>query len=241
MFGREFQAGEHRQHVLPPSPTRYAFERAENQRLTASRKQARPSESDLLSIVKGIAVSVGFSNARSMKNYDGSYFASLGRDYELFVTPTGRDNGYDWSVERKGSGVVREGYGMTSQEIVEDIRGSGVVASHKEAAQRTAFLDGFEVPEVRHRVAGWDWDDHLNGFLAAEAAREFTCACGEAVPAPGYTDCRCGKRWNCYQVKANGTAKFIAREVPVRENVVMASRALEDQVSLFHDGMDSDT
>lgn len=92
------------------------------------------------------------------------------------------------------------------------------------ASRRTAFLDTVHLAEPRHRVAGWSWDDHLNGFIAAEAAREFTCACGDNVPAPGYTDCRCGKRWNTYSISANGSKKMIAREVPVRENVVMARR-----------------
>ena len=100
----------------------------------------------------------------------------------------------------------------------------GVTAS-RTASRRTAFLDTIEIAEPRHRVAGWDWSDHLNGFVAVEAAREFTCSCGDNVPAPGYTDCRCGKRWNAYQVVSNGERKMIAREVPVRENVVMARTA----------------
>ena len=106
-------------------------------------------------------------------------------------------------------------------EYIQEVgKGNEVWASH-----RTAFLDTLDLPEPRHRVAGWDWDDHLNGFIAAEAAREFTCSCGENVPAPGYTDCRCGKRWNAYNIRANGSQKMIAREVPVRENVVMARTA----------------
>ena len=100
-----------------------------------------------------------------------------------------------------------------------------VTAPKLYSKRRTAFLDTVEFVEPRHRVAGWDWDDHLNGFIAAEAAREFTCACGANVPAPGYTDCRCGKRWNAYAISANGSKKMIAREIPVRENVVMARTA----------------
>lgn len=96
--------------------------------------------------------------------------------------------------------------------------------SSRTANRRTAFLDTVELTEPRHRVAGWNWDDHLNGFIAAEAAREFTCSCGDSIPAPGYTDCRCGKRWNAYQIRANGSHKMIAREVPVRDGVVMAGR-----------------
>ena len=121
-------------------------------------------------------------------------------------------------------GMGRETYetesGKLSTQTCTACGGTGVTAS-----RRTAFLDGFDMPEPRHRVAGWDWDDHLNGFVAVEAAREFTCACGDNVPAPGYTDCRCGKRWNAYSVVANGQRKMIAREVPVRQNVVMARTA----------------
>lgn len=111
----------------------------------------------------------------------------------------------------------------------------------RKASHRTAFLDTIEFKAPRHRVAGWDWDDHLNGFLAAEAAREFTCSCGANVPAPGYTDCRCGKRWNVYSVQSPQGQKLISREVPVRENVVMATRAMEAGVSLHDDGMAPDT
>lgn len=119
---------------------------------------------------------------------------------------------------------------MDSIEVDDVLRGIKAARKWKEkngytANRRTAFLDTVHLAEPKHRVAGWDWDDHLNGFIAAEAAREFTCACGDNVPAPGYTDCRCGKRWNAYTVSANGSKKMIAREVPVRENVVMARRA----------------
>ena len=107
----------------------------------------------------------------------------------------------------------------------EQIASSKGIAASRVSSHRTAFLDSLEIPEPRHRVAGWDWDDHLNGFIAAEAAREFTCSCGSNIPAPGYTDCRCGKRWNAYTVSANGSKKMIAREVPVRQNVVMARTA----------------
>lgn len=123
---------------------------------------------------------------------------------------------------------VGSGSANTAEEamrMVEETYAAYKTASRKQGSRRTAFLDSMELPETRHRVAGWDWDDHLNGFIAAEAAREFTCACGENIPAPGYTDCRCGKRWNAYTIQANGSKKMVAREVPVRQNVVMARTA----------------
>lgn len=152
---------------------------------------------------------------------------------------------YRWYVSDSGTrGNQQTGESSSLEEAkreAESVLASLGITASRTASHRTAFLDTVELTEPRHRVAGWDWDDHLNGFLAAEAAREFTCSCGANVPAPGYTDCRCGKRWNCYQVQANGSVKLIAREIPVRDGVIMASRAVEEQVSLYHDGMDDDT
>ena len=136
----------------------------------------------------------------------------------------------------KCDGMGRETYETDTGSLsTQTCTACGGTGQAKEAARRTAFLDTMELPKPRHRVAGWDWDDHLNGFIAAEAAREFTCACGDNVPAPGYTDCRCGKRWNTYTISANGSKKMIAREVPVRENVVMARRtASRKQAATYH-------
>lgn len=126
---------------------------------------------------------------------------------------------------QKCDGMGRETYETDTGSLsTQTCTACGGAGQAKTASRRTAFLDTVELTEPRHRVAGWDWDDHLNGFIAAEAAREFTCACGDNIPAPGYTDCRCGKRWNAYTISANGSKKMIAREVPVRENVVMANR-----------------
>ena len=81
------------------------------------------------------------------------------------------------------------------------------------------------------RVPGWKWDDHLSGYLSKEA-RNFTCSCGEKVASPSYKTCRCGKIWNVYAIGdthhlASDTADvFIAREIPVRDNVIMANRKM---------------
>lgn len=83
------------------------------------------------------------------------------------------------------------------------------------------------------RVPGWKWDDHLSGYLSKEA-RSFTCACGESVGSPSYQTCRCGKIWNVYAIGdthhlASDTASmYIAREIPVRDNVIMANRKLAE-------------
>jgi hypothetical protein len=81
------------------------------------------------------------------------------------------------------------------------------------------------------RVPGWKWDDHLSGYLSKEA-RSFTCSCGESVGSPSYKTCRCGKIWNVYAIGdshhlASDTASmYIAREIPVRDNVIMANRKM---------------
>ena len=151
---------------------------------------------------------------------------------------------YRWYVSDSGTrGNQQTGEVSSLEEAKREAESAlaslGVTAS-RTASHRTAFLDTLEIPEPRHRVAGWDWSDHLNGFVAAEAAREFTCACGDNVPAPGYTDCRCGKRWNAYSVLANGERKLIAREVPVRENVVMARTARRKTAAGWNKGTHPD-
>jgi hypothetical protein len=81
------------------------------------------------------------------------------------------------------------------------------------------------------KVSGWKWDDHLSGYLSKEA-RAFTCACGEQIPTPSYRTCKCGKIWNVYAIGdthhlgSNTAEVFIAREIPVRDNVIMANRKM---------------
>jgi len=81
------------------------------------------------------------------------------------------------------------------------------------------------------RVPGWKWDDHLSGYISKEA-RNFTCSCGESVGSPSYKTCKCGKIWNVYAIGdthhlASDTADmYIAREIEVRDNVIMANRKL---------------
>lgn len=79
------------------------------------------------------------------------------------------------------------------------------------------------------KVPDWRYDDHLAGYVSKEG-KAFTCACGEKIPAPSYTNCKCGSVWNVFAVGdahhlASNTADFyIAREVPVRPGVIMASK-----------------
>lgn len=92
------------------------------------------------------------------------------------------------------------------------------------------------------RVPGWKWDDHLNGYISKEG-KAFTCSCGQKVAAPSYKSCDCGKIWNVYAIGdthhlASDTADmFIAREIPVRDNVIMANKKLagNNELPNIHD------
>ena len=83
----------------------------------------------------------------------------------------------------------------------------------------------------QRRVPGWKWDDHLAGYISKEA-RDFTCSCGNQIPVPSYGTCKCGKIWNSYAIgdgnhlAANTADMFITREIPVREDVIVANRKL---------------
>ena len=165
------------------------------------------------------------------EEYDGTWYIRLPGDVVGFLSPSDDpevSGTYRASAEvdrPDDSRMLLNVFGVSLEEgkrLVE--QAAAQVSASRTASHHLAFFDGIDLPETQHRVAGWDWDDHLNGFLAAEAAREFTCSCGDSIPAPGYVDCRCGKRWNCYTISANGSQKMIAREVPVRDGVVMANR-----------------
>jgi hypothetical protein len=92
------------------------------------------------------------------------------------------------------------------------------------------------------KVAGWNWDDHLNGYVTAKR-QPFTCTtagCGQEVPTPSYGTCRCGKIWNTYAIGddkhlASGDAEmYIAREIPVRDGVIMANRKMAGEDEEFN-------
>jgi len=50
------------------------------------------------------------------------------------------------------------------------------------------------------------------------------------MSVPGYTNCKCGKIWNSYVIGTGGdrheaaAEKFICREIPVRSDVIVASK-----------------
>lgn len=90
------------------------------------------------------------------------------------------------------------------------------------------------------KVAGWEWDDHLNGYLANKPTA-FTCKCGSKHPVPSYSTCKCGKIWNSYVIGTGGdhhqasVEKFICREVPVREGVIVANKRESEIIKYTED------
>lgn len=81
------------------------------------------------------------------------------------------------------------------------------------------------------RVAGWDFDHRLNGYVTTAADR-FACECGDEFDTPsGYRKCgSCGRAWNSYVIGTDGHGreasleKVICREIPVRKDVIVASK-----------------
>jgi hypothetical protein len=109
------------------------------------------------------------------------------------------------------------------------------------AARKTAWTGwGPAQFPKRHKVAGWDWDDHLSGFISL-GHRRFACDCGQEHDVPGYGQCKCGKIWNRYVIGNGGDLRtaspemFIAREVPVRDGVIVAHRRTAAEQQLFVD------
>lgn len=81
----------------------------------------------------------------------------------------------------------------------------------------------------QRKVAGWDWDDHLNGYVA-NAPTKFACDCGNSFSTPSYNTCRCGKTWNSYVIGTGGdrhqaaAEKYICRQIDERPDMIVANR-----------------
>ncbi|AVO24962.1 hypothetical protein KHQ84_gp013 [Rhodococcus phage Finch] len=118
--------------------------------------------------------------------------------------------------------------GMTDEEVkatVERINGlGGGVEPVLMSKRKTASMWDSVSTASRHKVAGWDWDERLSGYVAEGSSLHFACICGANVEAPGYTNCVCGKRWNSYPIVAEGSSRLVCREIPVRD-VVLARKA----------------
>lgn len=112
-------------------------------------------------------------------------------------------------------------------------QGKGRRASAHTSTRRQAW-SGWGSASMK-RVAGWDFDHRLNGYITA-AADTFSCDCGENFSTPsGYRKCgSCGRAWNSYVIgtdshgKEASLEKVICREIPVRKDVIVASKRTAD-------------
>ena len=107
--------------------------------------------------------------------------------------------------------------------------GTGEVGG-KVGSRKQAWSGWGPAQKKQHRAEGWEWDNHLNGYVSSKSPRQFQCSCGNAMAVPGYTNCKCGKIWNSYVIGTGGdrheaaAEKFICREIPVREDVIVAKK-----------------
>lgn len=98
-------------------------------------------------------------------------------------------------------------------------------------AQRTAAKTAQRVlnntRSYRRKMASGSWylDNKLSAYVSKTPQR-FACSCGSHISVPSYTNCKCGKVWNAYKIHSatKGDTTFVVREVPVRENVLVANR-----------------
>ena len=90
--------------------------------------------------------------------------------------------------------------------------------------QKKADLWGYH-----RQVPGWEYDKHIEAYVAPHP-RIFTCSCGENIKAPcGFMVCPCGRQWNSFVIGLGGNHeasidKILCREIPVRDNVIVASK-----------------
>lgn len=97
------------------------------------------------------------------------------------------------------------------------------------------------------RVAGWEFDHRLNGYITT-AADKFSCDCGSEFNTPsGYRKCgSCGRAWNSYVIgtdnghgKEAALEKVICREIPVRKDVIVASKRRREATGLGYSDSDN--
>lgn len=73
--------------------------------------------------------------------------------------------------------------------------------------------------------SSWYLDNKLGAYVS-KTQKKFACSCGSSLEVPAYNMCKCGKVWNAYKVSSatKGDTMFVVREVPVRENVLIANK-----------------
>lgn len=101
----------------------------------------------------------------------------------------------------------------------------------KAASRKEAWTGWGPIQAARHHDApGWEWNERMSAYMTTSKPDNFTCKCGAKLAVPGYHNCKCGKIWNAYVIGTGGenrqatVEKFMCREVPVRENVIVAGK-----------------
>lgn len=168
----------------------------------------------------------------TLKRFEPRYASKIANwvdagDY-LSYNLKGTDPG--WSVQ-----LIRGFDGFTPRVITPDGRSfDGQVESEEEFAKEDAIALYIET-RSKHgskrtasvkTASAWQWDDDLNGYIAANDVKTndgFRCECGRKVASPGMASCKCGKIWNSYTIASTNKNLFVCREVP-RRDVLLARR-----------------
>lgn len=99
-----------------------------------------------------------------------------------------------------------------------------VASTCRTAGRRTASMWD-SIGPAHHVVAGWNYDNLLEGYVAEGSSSHFACICGSNVETPGYGKCTCGKIWNSYTISSQGSTRVVCREIPDRgAEVLLATR-----------------
>ena len=93
--------------------------------------------------------------------------------------------------------------------------------AHQTARQVLATTRGYR----RKLSSSWHLDSKLGAYIST-VQQKFACSCGAKLDVPAYNMCKCGKVWNAYKVHSatKGDTMYVVREVPVRENVLVANK-----------------
>ena len=93
--------------------------------------------------------------------------------------------------------------------------------AHDTARQVLATTRGYR----RKMSSSWHLDNKLSAYIS-KVQQKFACSCGAKLDVPAYNICKCGKIWNAYKVHSatKGDTMYVVREVPVRENVLVANK-----------------
>ncbi len=155
---------------------------------------------------------------------DGWYMYEPSNAPELMLTERSPDL---WDIEVSYmDGTSQEQMGVSAWNDP-DAKAAAVEFYNRVAAKTRVAAVGIQPIGQSASVAkhaGWDWDNHLSGFVAQSGVDSFDCTCGQKIAAPSYKTCSCGKMWNSTSIKTADGHKLICREVPVRD-ALLASKS----------------